>query len=477
MTDVFSRCFHGSFMVLTFFAISFVRSVYFCIWILARTYLTVIKLQKMEPILTEELIRARKSEFSTQYKTTHGGSIGGYTADSALGSGRFATVWSVLGGSARAIKVYRSGRSNCEYWRNEVKILNLIAERKAMLNITAPNLIQYYGTFAIVSIDDRLEPNIHPCIVFARAGDSVSRLLKHCRREYSAGVPVECSRKIIRDTLRGLEFVHAAGLIHTDIKPSNLLLDRSLSDINGLDFNILIGDFGSSTPADDLFSRHVGTDLYLAPELVIDREYTTAIDIWATFVTAFELITGDPLFDVFHERAITYGSDVDSEGLEGLKVEDSSEDSAPELVSAMDCSEAVEGALCDQSGQLQHDLQHNLQQQDKSHSSMSCTDSNSSGQNALVAYRHLLLMEKVLGPPPREFTKSARNYYNARGKLKNNPAIRHISIYELLSQNYDMSHVESKALENFLLCGLKYDPAARVTAVTALEHSFLSAGI
>jgi serine/threonine protein kinase len=453
------------------------------------------------PSIADALKKARESEYSSHFKVGGGDNIGEYVADSALGSGRFATVWSANRSSSKrdgahdggckdggcndatgggcneyispldkvAVKLYRSGRTNQEYWRNEVRILNLIAERAALSGIQPPNIIRYHGTFAVVSIDDLLEPNIHPCIVFGLAGDSVSRLLKHCRREYSAGVPIECARKIIRDTLRGLEFVHSVGLIHTDIKPSNLLLDRAIGDINGLDFNVLIGDFGSSTPVDNLFSRHVGTDLYLAPELLLERAYTSSVDIWAIFTTAFELVTGDPIFDVFHEFEISYGDDVDNEALEGL--EHDSSDSVPELIPGpSETSQNCDGEGCDDGCEDCCGMDCGSSCRSNSGSSSGSEDPE---QLALVAYRHLLLMEKVLGPPSRSFAKTARMYYNARGKLKNNPAVNHITIAELLSQNYDMSHVDCKALEGFLLNGLKYNPDERITAADALALPWL----
>lgn len=454
---------------------------------------------------------ARETPYSSHFKPAEDGKIGGYRADIALGSGRFATVWkasSELGielcqvstGYVKnpvAIKVYRSGRTNQEYWRNEVKILNLIAERAALLEVVPPNIIMYHGTFAIVKFDDLLEPNIHPCIVFGLAGDSISRLLKHCRRQYSAGVPLECARKIIRDAFRGLEFIHSADIIHTDIKPSNLLLDRRIEDIDGLEFNVMLGDFGSSTPSDNLFSQHVGTDLYLAPELLLERKYTPAVDIWAMFTTAFELVTGDPLFDVFREYDIQYGSDVDNEALDGLKHDDSS-DSVPELIPVQNIqtmqnvqNAQIENSNIDQDAEMV-DVGDNGDNcgRDKCGGSGECdgctgccgmdceSDERSSGsedpeQLALVAYRHLLLMEKVLGSPGKQFTKSARIHYNSRGKLKNNPTITHISICDLLLNNYNMSHVECKALEGFLLNGLKYNPDERITAACALELQWL----
>jgi serine/threonine protein kinase len=478
------------------------------IYILQYTIIAVYKktMDVQSEIVVNPLRAARATPYSSHYKPAEDGKIGGYKADVALGSGRFATVWKAsseldvdfcqvstvdIKGPV-AIKVYRSGRTNQEYWRNEVKILNLIAERAALLEVAPPNIIAYHGTFAIVKFDDLLEPNIHPCIVFGLAGDSISKLLKHCNRQYSAGIPLECARKIIRDAFRGLEFIHAADIIHTDIKPSNLLLDRGIGDIDGLQFNVLLGDFGSSTPTDNLFSQHVGTDLYLAPELLLERKYTPAIDIWAMFVTAFELVTGDPLFDVFHEYEIQYGSDVDNEALDGLKHDDSS-DSVPELIPGPMVARSSNPDMvphADQDAEMVDAP--GVDGTDKCGGSGECdgctgccgmdcgSESNdrSSGsedpeQLALAAYRHLLLMEKVLGPPGKQFTKTARIYYNSRGKLKNNPAIEHISLCDLLLNNYNMSHVECKALEGFLLNGLKYNPDERITAAGALELQWL----
>lgn len=413
------------------------------------------------PSIIEEIRSARNQEYSSHYRVIEGGNIDKYTAETALGSGRFATVWKAnnnAGSKKVAIKVYRCGRTNQEYWRNEVKILNIITEKIALAGIVPP-LIKYHGTFAIVHFDDLLEPNIHPCILFDLAGDSVSQLLKFCKHEYSAGVPIECSKKIIRDALRGLEFLHSAGLIHTDIKPSNILLDRSIDSIDGLNFTALIGDFGSTTPSDNLFSMHVGTDEYIAPELLLERKYTSAIDIWALFVTAFELITGDKLFDIYKEGGIIYGSDVDEEALEGILSEDS--DSAPELIDAAGevcggCDGGCEKCCrMDTSG-----------------------DESSSGSEdpeklALIAYRHLLLMEKVLGPPGRSFTKSARNFYNARGKLKNNPNVSHKPISKIMIDNYDIAHAECTAFEWFLLRGLQYNPADRISATDALQLQWI----
>ena len=252
---------------------------------------------------------------SSHCRFTRGDIIGNYEVGEYLGKGRFSTVWSAknkLNGSEVAIKVYRVGSDNESYYANEVRILNKIFEYSLLIQQNPTNLIGYMGTIAHVNIDIDRIPNIHPCVLFNLAGDTVSKLVKFCDRNYGKGLPIVAVKKIMRDVLKGLAYLHKCGIIHTDIKPSNLLLSGKVEtlDVNGLE--VSIGDLGSSTFADDLFSEHVGTVQYIAPELIVEMPYTYAIDIWATFVTCFELITGDLLFDVYDECEITYGEDIDT---------------------------------------------------------------------------------------------------------------------------------------------------------------------
>ncbi len=413
----------------------------------------------MTPPLVRKLREAREAEFTTQYKLRAGDQVRNYSIGDKLGSGRFATVWkgvsSVKTGGADqdhghppivAIKAYRSGRSNQEYWRNEVKILNILAERLALEKIVSPNIITYYGTFAEIKLDENLYPDIHPCIVFGLAGQSTSKLMKWCRREHGAGVPLDCVKKIARDLFTGLRFVHAAGIVHTDIKPSNLLLDRRIETISGLHFNALIGDFGSSTTTDELFSMHVGTVEYIAPELILEQDYSFPCDIWASCATIFELITCDRLFDVYHDDSISYGSDVDEEALEGLKPSSSDDD---DCNNAMSISEAGVKEASESSG------------------------SDDEEQTELISYRHLLLIAKILGWPPKAFAARGRKYYNHKGKLKNNPMITPISLTELLKRNYELETSECMQIESFLSLGLTYDPNTRATAEQMLAHKWL----
>jgi len=79
----------------------------------------------------------------------------------------------------------------------------------------------------------------------------------------------------LAQTLLGLEYVHDAGVLHRDIKSSNLFLTE--------DYDIQIGDFGLATIRDGKSEPDysvVGTPHYMSPELLSKQKYDFASDIW-----------------------------------------------------------------------------------------------------------------------------------------------------------------------------------------------------
>jgi serine/threonine protein kinase len=95
----------------------------------------------------------------------------------------------------------------------------------------------------------------------------------------------------ICDMVLGMRFVHLQGIMHWDLKPSNILICE-----NG---RALIGDFGSSHfERDDATLTGVsGTVYYAAPEMFIeDSELTGKVDVWGFGVTLYEIFAGRALF-------------------------------------------------------------------------------------------------------------------------------------------------------------------------------------
>lgn len=100
---------------------------------------------------------------------------------------------------------------------------------------------------------------------------------------------------IIAAVASGLDAVHARGLVHRDVKPANIVLDRSTE-------RPVLVDFGLARRAGGADGRAAtgGTPLYIAPEQACDADGTAtcaASDLYALAATTFELLTGRPVFE------------------------------------------------------------------------------------------------------------------------------------------------------------------------------------
>ena len=140
------------------------------------------------------------------------------------------------------------------------------------------------GHANIVTIFDVGEWNERPFIVMEHlAGGSLENVL----REHGAQPPGQVLQWL-EQAARALDAAHSNGIVHRDVKPANLLLDR--------DGNLHVADFGiaSATGMDSLTrpGTVLGTAGYLSPEQAQGERATPASDRYALAVVAFELLTG-----------------------------------------------------------------------------------------------------------------------------------------------------------------------------------------
>lgn len=141
----------------------------------------------------------------------------------------------------------------------------------------------------IVTVYDTGEDEDGPFIVLELVeGETLADLLT---REGSLDVPATVA--IVRQIADALDYAHAQGVIHRDVKPANLIVAS--------DGTVQLTDFGIARSADDPTTMTnpgavIGTLAYLAPEVIEGSAITPASDIYSLGAVTYQMLTGDAPF-------------------------------------------------------------------------------------------------------------------------------------------------------------------------------------
>uniref|UniRef100_A0AAY5EHN0 non-specific serine/threonine protein kinase n=1 Tax=Electrophorus electricus TaxID=8005 RepID=A0AAY5EHN0_ELEEL len=144
---------------------------------------------------------------------------GRYHVIRKLGWGHFSTVWlcwDIQGKRFVAMKVVKSAQHYTETALDEIKLLRCVRESDP-IDPNKDMVVQLIDDFKISGIN-----GIHVCMVFEVLGH---HLLKWIIKSNYQGLPLPCVKSIIRQVLQGLDYLHTkCKIIHTDIKPENILM-------------------------------------------------------------------------------------------------------------------------------------------------------------------------------------------------------------------------------------------------------------
>jgi eukaryotic-like serine/threonine-protein kinase len=169
-----------------------------------------------------------------------------------------------------AIKVLAEHLSDTPGFRDR-----FLREARLAAQLSHPNIVQVFD----VGEDDGRPFIVMECVEGATLADEV--------KERGKLEPAEVLDLALQIS-GGLDHAHAAGLVHRDIKPQNLLLRA--------DGTVKIADFGIARAAETTKLTQIGSVLgtaaYLSPEQALGQEVTAAADIYSLGCVLYELLTG-----------------------------------------------------------------------------------------------------------------------------------------------------------------------------------------
>ncbi|EGG47894.1 MULTISPECIES: serine/threonine-protein kinase [Streptomyces] len=214
-----------------------------------------------------------------------------YTAHQVLGRGSAGTVWLGEGPDGPvAVKLLREDLAS-----DQELVGRFVQERTALLGLDHPH---------IVSVHDLVVDGNDLALVMdlVRGTDLRTRLDRERRMAPEAAVA------IVADVADALAAAHAAGVVHRDVKPENVLLDMQGPLGPGGAHPALLTDFGVAklidTPRRTRATKIIGTPDYLAPEIVEGLPPRAAVDIYALATVLYELLAGFTPFGGGHPGAV-----------------------------------------------------------------------------------------------------------------------------------------------------------------------------
>jgi eukaryotic-like serine/threonine-protein kinase len=166
------------------------------------------------------------------------------------------------------------------FWRRASVLDRFLHEAEVLSALEHPHIVRIHGLGTT--------PAGGWFIAMERLGDDLGRRLKAGRIE------LRLATKWTRQVALAIAFSHAHGIVHCDLKPSNVLLDHS--------GNARVVDFGlaeQATPRRSSIEALAGTPAYMAPEQIDSRfgNVGPATDVWGLGALLFTLIAGRPPFD------------------------------------------------------------------------------------------------------------------------------------------------------------------------------------
>ena len=174
------------------------------------------------------------------------------------------------------------------------KIKRILAEQEILATSNHPFIVTLYHSF-------QTEDYLYLCMEYCMGGEFFRALQTRKTKTISEND----ARFYISEVIAALEYLHLLGFIYRDLKPENILLHQS-GHIMLSDFDLSIQAPNSRTPQmvktqDSLVdtkidgfrtNSFVGTEEYIAPEVIRGKGHTGAVDWWTLGILAYEMLYG-----------------------------------------------------------------------------------------------------------------------------------------------------------------------------------------
>lgn len=208
-----------------------------------------------------------------------------YELKERLGAGGMATVYRAVDknlGRDVAIKVLHEHLVHEETFKERFE-----QEARFIASFNHPNIVQVYDFDTVELASGKVYYMVMPYLV----GTTLVDVLMECRKKEET-LPHERINQIIADLAAALDYAHARGMVHRDVKPANIIFDENNRAIL-TDFGIARLAQQSGLTQDGLI---IGTPAYMSPEQAMGDTVDYRSDIYALGVILYELLTGRPPF-------------------------------------------------------------------------------------------------------------------------------------------------------------------------------------
>eukprot|EP01119_Soliformovum_irregulare_P003116 TRINITY_DN1341_c0_g1_i1.p1 TRINITY_DN1341_c0_g1~~TRINITY_DN1341_c0_g1_i1.p1 ORF type:complete len:1290 (+),score=340.11 TRINITY_DN1341_c0_g1_i1:82-3951(+) len=200
-----------------------------------------------------------------------------FKLEEELAVGSFGTVYRALNkdGAEVAVKIIEI--------EDEDNISDIVTEMTILRKCSHPNMVKYYGSW--------LKGKDLFIVMELASGGSLLSIYDDFPRDHAPCDEMEIAF-VLRESLKGLAYLHGMSIIHRDIKAANILVTGA--------GEVKLADFGVSAQLTaDKPNRLtlIGTPYWMAPEVInmdSSNPYDTKSDIWSIGITAIELAEKNP---------------------------------------------------------------------------------------------------------------------------------------------------------------------------------------